>query len=64
MQQMLSSRLPTPQVSFPDGTLVSVTPGGDKVLQLPNGQVEEHTRLWKRRRWGLLLFLLLLLLST
>ena len=36
-------------IKFSDGTVVMIKPNGDKVVNLVNGQVEEHTSLYRKR---------------
>ena len=36
-------------IKFSDGTVVTIHPNGDKVVNLVNGQVEEHTSLYRKR---------------
>ena len=38
-------------VNFSDGTVVTIDPNGDKLVELPNGQTEEHTSLYRRRTY-------------
>ena len=35
-------------IKFSDGTVVTIHPNGDKVVNLLNGQVEEHTSLYRK----------------
>jgi len=39
------------KITFPDTTVVTVQPNGDRLLELPNGQVEEHTSELKKRTY-------------
>jgi len=39
------------KITFPDTTVVTVQPNGDRLLELPNGQVEEHTSQHKKRTY-------------
>jgi len=39
------------KITFPDTTVVVVQPNGDRTLELPNGQVEEHTSQHKKRSY-------------
>ncbi len=36
-------------IKFPDGTVQTSETSGDRRLEMPNGQVEEHTEMFKKR---------------
>ena len=39
------------RIAFPDGTIVTVLTDGTRRLEMPNGQLEEHTSQYKRRTY-------------
>ena len=38
-------------IKFSDGTVVKIQPNGDKLVNLPNGQTEEHSSLYRKRTY-------------
>ena len=38
-------------IKFCDGTVLKIQPNGDRLVNLPNGQTEEHTCLYRKRSY-------------